>query len=296
MLSTALQPKWIAMLVVALLMATVFVVMSAWQFGESRTETVTDHEITETPVPLTEAFQPERAMTGLDADQMVTLSGRYLDDTEVFVSGRIQGDETGYWVAGAFAVDGAPDDEIIPMVRGWVADPDDAGELPEGELEIEGRLLPTEAPLSEARTERLVFPTLSVAELMNYWDEPSYSGFVVAFDMTADGQDVLTPEDTGLQEVWVDPQPETSDINWLNLFYAVEWVVFAGFAFYLWWRLVKDAHERNLEEAELDRRWEEQWQREQVAKLRERRAGEESGVAGEDPGREPAQVQDQEDR
>lgn len=30
----------------------------------------------------------------------------------------------------------------------------------------------------------------------------------------------------------------------LNLFYAVEWVVFAGFAIFLWWRFVRDEHLR----------------------------------------------------
>ncbi|MCC7128649.1 MAG: SURF1 family protein, partial [Microbacteriaceae bacterium] len=31
------------------------------------------------------------------------------------------------------------------------------------------------------------------------------------------------------------------ELNLLNLFYAAEWVIFAGFAVFLWWRLVKDA-------------------------------------------------------
>jgi hypothetical protein len=30
-------------------------------------------------------------------------------------------------------------------------------------------------------------------------------------------------------------------INWLTLFYAAEWVLFAGFAIFLWGRTVKDA-------------------------------------------------------
>jgi hypothetical protein len=33
-------------------------------------------------------------------------------------------------------------------------------------------------------------------------------------------------------------QPET--INWLSAFYFLEWLVFAGFAVFLWWRLVRD--------------------------------------------------------
>jgi hypothetical protein len=33
----------------------------------------------------------------------------------------------------------------------------------------------------------------------------------------------------------------------LNIFYAIEWVVFAGFAVFLWYRLVRDAWEREEE-------------------------------------------------
>jgi hypothetical protein len=39
-------------------------------------------------------------------------------------------------------------------------------------------------------------------------------------------------------------------VNWLNIFYAAEWAIFAGFAFYLWYRLAKDAWEREVEEFE----------------------------------------------
>ena len=47
------------------------------------------------------------------------------------------------------------------------------------------------------------------------------------------------------------PAPgEGSDVNWLNIFYAIEWAVFAGFAFYLWYRLARDAWEKEVEELE----------------------------------------------
>jgi hypothetical protein len=31
-----------------------------------------------------------------------------------------------------------------------------------------------------------------------------------------------------------------TSVNWLTLFYAVEWVLFGVFAVFLWWRLVQD--------------------------------------------------------
>ncbi|GGE66043.1 SURF1 family protein [Nesterenkonia cremea] len=276
MLKTALQPKWIAMLVLALVLATVFVVMSAWQFGESRTEGNPVEHLTEEPVPMTEIYEPERGMTIYEADRIVDISGEFVEDTQIIVDERLQGEEMGYWVVAAFRVDGAPDDEVIPVVRGWVDDLDEVDALPDGEqLEIQGRLLPTEAPGDGPRETPGIFPTLSAAELINIWDEPSYSGFVVAFDtLDAAGEEIgAEAADSPLESVWVGTQPETSDINWQSLFYAVEWAVFAGFAFYLWWRMVKDAHIKELEEQRLDREWEEQWRREQLAKLQASRQG-----------------------
>ena len=55
---------------------------------------------------------------------------------------------------------------------------------------------------------------------------------------------------TGLDKI-DSPVPEIgASVNWLNIFYALEWVVFAGFAVFLWYRLVRDAWERELEDAE----------------------------------------------
>jgi hypothetical protein len=38
--------------------------------------------------------------------------------------------------------------------------------------------------------------------------------------------------------------------NLLNIFYAIEWVLFAGFAVFLWYRLVKDAWEAEVAQPE----------------------------------------------
>ena len=47
----------------------------------------------------------------------------------------------------------------------------------------------------------------------------------------------------------IDAPPPNNEVslNLLNIFYAIEWVIFAGFAIFLWYRLVKDAwEEENL--------------------------------------------------
>jgi hypothetical protein len=89
---------------------------------------------------------------------------------------------------------------------------------------------------------------LATAELVNVWDLPSYAAFIASASITVDGE--AAPAPAPLEAVEVAPQPQERPVNWLNIFYAVEWVVFAGFAFFLWWRLVADDHRRSLEDDE----------------------------------------------
>ncbi len=83
---------------------------------------------------------------------------------------------------------------------------------------------------------------MSVPQLINEWNDVTgdvYNGYVVA-DRTWGG----------MTAIYSPPPIDKATVNWLNIFYAVEWVVFAGFAIFLWYRLVKDDFERIHEEAE----------------------------------------------
>lgn len=273
MLRTALKPAWIAGLILALVVSGVFVLLGKWQMDNAASAPPPLTQ-TETPVPLTEHFVPEKAMYGTEADQVVTVTGQFLPDTDVFIHPRLHGEDEGYWVVSAFRVQGAPGDEVIPMVRGWTAGTAQPDPAPEGELHVTGRLLPAEGPGPEGieqTPDGTVLASLASAELINLWDVPSYAGFVAPFEMTTGQGTVVgaTAADSTLEPVIIGPQPQETTYNWMNIFYAIEWVVFAGFAIYLWWRFLRDDHLRNLEEAELDRRWAEEWT---AAELERRRA------------------------
>ncbi|GAB3251165.1 SURF1 family protein [Arthrobacter pigmenti] len=259
MLKTALKPRWIAALLLALVLSTVFVLLSQWQFSSAQDAPPPAPSSTEQTKPLTKVFKPGVPMTADVADQMVSTSGHFLPEKQVLVEGRLQDDQPGYWVVTAFDVDGAPELEgrgggepVIPVARGWIKDPGQAGRAPEGQLELSGRLLPTEAPMVDREGDPYV-SSLSVAALINRWDVASYSGFVVADQTLASGTPVgAASAGTALEEIQVSPQPQETPVNWLNIFYAIEWFVFAGFAFFLWWRLVADDYRRSLEDEEDD--------------------------------------------
>ena len=239
------------MLVLAMAIAAVFVLLSQWQFSSSRDAPPPAPSDTEVVRPLTGVLDPQAALFASVADQLVSFDGEFVAGTQILVGNRLLDDRDGLWVVQAVAVE-APaveDGTVIPVVLGWTSDADRGADVPEqeGAVTVEGRLLPPEAPLVQPPVDGEA-SAMSTAELANLWDLPSYAAFVVASDITADGTAV--PFTAGLEQVVVGPQPQETAINWLNIFYAIEWVVFAGFAFFLWWRLVADDHRRTLEEEE----------------------------------------------
>ncbi|WP_120522952.1 SURF1 family protein [Arthrobacter celericrescens] len=254
MLKTALKPRWIAGLVFALLLSGVFVLLSQWQFGRSTQSEVPVSPQTEETKALTAVLQPGTFFPGAVADQMVSATGSYDPAKQVLVEDRLKDGKKGYWIVSAFAVDGAPAlsgagasaKTWIPVARAWVAEPGQAGPPPSGTIELTGRLLPSEAPLPNVDAGAGRASAVSVAELINRWEVSSYPGFVAASAESSGGKAVDLPPD--MKALNIPAQPPAQQVNWLNLFYSVEWVVFAGFALYIWWRLVADDYRRDLEE------------------------------------------------
>ncbi|MEK0155322.1 SURF1 family protein [Arthrobacter oryzae] len=261
MLKTALKPRWIAGLVFAIVISGVFVLLSQWQFGRSTQPEAPVSSGTEESKPLIAVLQPGDFFHGSVADQMVTAKGSYDPEKQVLVPGRLYDGATGYWVVSAFAVQDAPvlsgvgasPQTWIPVARGWVADAAEAGAPPSGTIELTGRLLPSEAPLPNTAPERGFATAVSVAELINVWEVSSYPGFVAATSEVAGGADVgAAAAGSELKPLRIGPQPPAQQVNWLNLFYSVEWIVFAGFALFIWWRMVKDDYRRDLEDDDED--------------------------------------------
>ena len=277
MLKTALKPFWLAMLALALVASGVFVWLSKWQFESAETVAPPPRTQTENAVELTEHVRPFEPLLGTQADQIVSARGEFLPGTDVLVGPRLDEGEKGYWTVTAFAPADAPDGEIVPVVRGFAEDPSVSEPAPEGEVTVTGRILPPEGPQPRTRDEgadrapqRLHYASLAPSQLTNVWDRPSYASFVAAFSVVdGAGEDVsVRAEPGGLEPVWVPPQPQETSIVWMNVFYGIEWIIFAGFALFLWWRFLRDDHQRELREAELDAQWEAQWRAEELARGR----------------------------
>ncbi len=258
MLKTALKPRWIAGLVFALVLSGVFVLLSQWQLSRSTQHEPPAPSSIEEVKPLVDVLKPGEFFHGSVSDQMVSATGSYDPDKQVLVEGRLYNNQKGYWIVSAFAVNDAPKltgvgaspQTWIPVARGWVADASQAGPPPSGTITLTGRLIPSEAPVPNVDAGPGRASAVSTAELINDWEVSSYPGFIAATSEMADG--VAVPVSDTMKALNIPAQPPAEQVNWLNLFYAVEWVVFAGFSIFIWWRLVKDDYRRDLEEDEDD--------------------------------------------
>jgi surfeit locus 1 family protein len=251
MWALARRPRWIAALALCLAFAAGFALLSQWQLSRSVSRAVVEHRSTETAVPLDTIAEPQKAMTTAASGQLVTVSGNYVGADFTVLSGRENFGETGYWLVGHL-IDyskGANGPSVV-VALGWAKSRAAASaiipqlESISAEQHLTGRLLPSEQP-EEDNFEQGERKSMAVSAIINDWAEaPSsvYSGFVIAQDAPA-----------GLRTIDSPPPVPDITLNWLNIFYAIEWVLFAGFAIYLWFRLLRDAWEREQEEtAELN--------------------------------------------
>jgi surfeit locus 1 family protein len=245
------RPRWIAALVLALAIAAGFALLGQWQLERAISSGVVVERSTETVQPLTEIVSPDGPPRQIAEGQRVQTSGSFVAGDEQIISGRYNDGVSGFWVVSHFVTaEGAS----IAVARGWTADAETAeavrdrlaSEMTVASLQpLTGRFLPSEAPeVPDEDVDPHTMTTVSTAALINLWanwdDQSVYQGYIV--DSVA--PDGLTVIDS--------PEPVVDvPLNWLNIFYALEWAVFAGFAVFLWYRLVRDAWEREVEEAEL---------------------------------------------
>lgn len=255
MMRVALRPKWVLFLLFVMALAAVFAFLGKWQLETALVNSKKVDQETEIVVPLSELLAPTSPVPTTSGGHMTEVSGVWVPESFTVLHGRLNFGESGYWLVGRLITEGEGDSAVsIPVAWGWSPSEEeinsalvDAAAIADSgsEVNVIGRLMPSEAPVpAEGEEDPLVETTISVASLVNTW--PDYSGAVYSAYIIAEN-----PPVAGLEAIESVPPQDDTSINWLNIFYAVEWVVFAGFAFYIWYRMVRDEWEAEEEEREL---------------------------------------------
>ena len=254
---TMVRPKWVAALLLALVIAGAFAWLGQWQLERAVQSGHVVQRATETVKPLNEVGRVNGPATTVGDGQLVSTVGTFAPQDYGMLVGRLNNGDAGYWVTARFtptAKDRDGKTAQLAVARGWTPTEQKAEQAiaelraqPAKTVTLVGRLLPTEAPEAPAAGgDPFAMKDMSVAALVNLWhgigDSDIYSSYLVEHG---------TPP-AGLTAIY-SPRPiEQATVDWLNIFYAAEWAIFAGFAIFLWYCVVRDAWEKQHEDAEAE--------------------------------------------
>lgn len=255
MIRVATRPQWVLFLLFVMAAAAVFAWLGKWQVERALEAAKPVNTQSEIVVPLTQLTAPGIPIVDTAGAHMTTVTGSQIPDSFTILTGRLNFDVPGYWVVGRVVTAGQGASSVsLPVAYGWASTQAQAeqaivslnaqAKTAHPTTTFVGRFMPAEAPGVPSRGAPVTQQnTVAPAALVNQW--PGYQGSVYW------GYLVENTAPAGLAQIESKPPIDENELNWLNIFYAIEWMVFAGFGFYIWWRLVRDAYERELEEKAL---------------------------------------------
>ena len=239
------------------MLVTCFVGLSAWQVDRAQHKNdVTESAEVDELKDFNDVMDAQAPMPGILADQRVSLSGHWIPDAQVVIPGRVQDGDSGYWVVTMFAPDGAHLGEgvkvadaekktiAIPVVRGFTTDEDTAmnSEARDGQVELTARIGPIEGPVEGNDLPDGQVHTVSTSQIINLFpDLLTYSGFLIP--ETADGAAASVGTD-GLEQVPTTTTRDEGGFDLQSAVYALEWIIFAAMALYMWFQLLRDDYVR----------------------------------------------------
>lgn len=231
---TLLTPRWLALLAVVVAVCVAFVWLGLWQLAVAQNAAIEELQAQRDALvekPLAEVMAPHSSFPRDGSGHPVRATGEYDAERQFLVPERVLDGQSGFWVVTPLLVD----DAVIPVLRGFVTDPDAADSPPAVPVTVHGELAPGEAPYFG----EVVLPegqqgTIDLSLLANQWPEPLYNGFIFS---TSEEPPVTTAVLTHVPP----PQLTAGDVDWRNLGYALQWWVFAAFAVFMYLKLLHDA-------------------------------------------------------
>ena len=235
----ATQPKWIGALFLALLVAAIFGALGQWQLDRT--------------------FTKDDPKTNTSNSSLALVNKQLHLDTEhtYIVDRRVQNGVTGYWL-----LVNATDENLVSttLALGWVEKLETAERLradlmniyqAEAFLNIAGYPLPTEGPQPVDAAKPYLLQSVALGQLINLYSPDAPIKSSAEYLAVSAGSVMFSDE--SLQPIQVTYR-DVERVNWLSAFYFLEWMLFAGFAVFLWWRLVRDEQIRLAAEAATDKR------------------------------------------
>jgi len=234
-------------LVLTLALAAGFAALSQWQLARSVQNGTAAVRPTETFRELSALTKPQSPVTDKLDGQLIETTGHWVAGDYTLVGDRLNRSSRGWWLVGHFSANTTSGRTAgLVVALGWAPSVAQARAVlenitvPVGDVALRGRYNVSDAPSDSDITKGKV-TTVSSAALLNVWKSADPAGIYGGYLTSAEAP-------AGLTAIFSPAPVSTVQVDLLNVFYAIEWVVFAGFAIFLWYRLVRDAWEREQDE------------------------------------------------
>ncbi len=226
----ARRPKWLFGHFLVLLVVVSFVNLGFWQLRrlhQRRAFNAVVRENRDDPIaPLDEVLKPSMSQAGVDKvlDRHVKVTGRYLTDAEVLITGQSLDSNPGAWLVTPLRTS---DGVIVLVNRGWISDngglttvPESA-RAPSGEVTVEGTVTKTQTANGLQRKDPATghltsLARVDVGRIARQLDAPVEPAFLQRTDQS--------PADPGPVQATVLPPIELDEGPHLN--YAMQWFSF----------------------------------------------------------------------
>lgn len=238
MLRVALRPRFLGMLALMVAATVVCGLLATWQWDRAH-QVLTDQAAE--PAQLGDirgVLEVGDPVTNEIAGETVTATGSFVPGEQLLVPGRnVEGTEAVLVISSLRVELDDGTSARLPVARGWLPaaevtdadgriDPALVPAAPQGEIEISGRLEASEA--ASGGVEGSVVREIATPLLVNEWGAPMYAGYV-SLDEPVGALRALPAAESDFSR----------GLNWQNIGYSFQWVIFGGFFLFLWWRSVR---------------------------------------------------------
>ncbi|MBC9958241.1 SURF1 family protein [Yimella sp. cx-51] len=234
MLRRLFTPRWIAFLILLAVAVGTMGMLGLWQLNVSK-DRGTNREVAQAPskpvAPIIQIVQPQQPFPGLESSRRVSASGTYDASKQLLVPERRLDGVKGYWVMTPLTerTTGAR----LVVVRGFVTSPAQATPPRATDVTVVGGLAPAESPVTGSYPPGQI-GSVAPATLLNQWGGQMFNAFVFAISETPNATDA------SVKRIPPPPPNPTAGFKFVNLMYAFQWWIFAIFACYVFWRMLRD--------------------------------------------------------
>lgn len=225
-LRLATTPRWIALGLIALIFAIAAVALGRWQWDRTQDIVQAEQAAQAEPVDIRTLTEVGESFDNPLIGRPVLASGTYLAPLQTLVLSRSLNDVPGVWVLTPLDM---ADGSAIAVLRGW-SESTEGIDPPTGFVDIAGIWHPSERFYrDEPRTDAGVY-AISSERLRERWNLPLRPGFIMLTEQQPASTLAAVPQTVRTAGA---PFPIQ------NAFYAVQWLVFAGFAGFVYFRWLR---------------------------------------------------------